>query len=211
MAISPRSTAVAATSVAAAFLIGVWAFTAGPGGGDRFADCRASAVSGAASVGGPFVLTDEDGRRVSDREVLAKPSLVYFGFANCPDVCPTDLARNAAAVDHLAETGHDVTPVFISVDPARDTPAVLKEWTDALHPKMIGLTGSPEELAEVARAYRTVFRVPENPEDEYYLVEHMTQTYLMLPDVGFAEFFTRQDMAEHVAKAAACFIDASAE
>jgi protein SCO1 len=209
MPVSPGKAAVGAAALSAAFLAGVWALTIGAGGGDPFAECRASAVSGAATIGGPFELTSEDGVRVTDREVLAKPSLVYFGFANCPDVCPTDLARNAEAADLLAAMGLEVTPVFISVDPARDTPEVLKQWTDFLHPDMIGLTGSPDEIADVARAYKTVFRVPENPEDEFYLVDHMTQTYLMLPETGFAEFFSREDSAEDVARGAACFIKAS--
>ena len=95
------------------------------------------------------------------------------------------------------------------MDPGRDTPEVLKEWTDYLHPRMIGLTGTPEQIAAAAKAYRTYYKVPEDPEDEYYLVDHMTQTYLMLPETGFVEFFSREDTPEQIADRTACFIDAA--
>lgn len=100
---------------------------------------------------------------------------------------------------------------MISVDPARDTPEVLKEWTDYIHPRMIGLTGSPEEIAAVAKEYRTYYKVPENPTDEFYIVDHMTQTYLMLPGYGFVEFFTRDTTPEDIADRTACFIEAARE
>jgi protein SCO1/2 len=105
--------------------------------------------------------------------------------------------------------GHEVTPVFISVDPSRDTPEVLKEWTDYIHPRMIGLTGTPEEIATVASEYRTYYKVPENPTDDLYTVDHMTQTYLMLPQYGFVDFFTREATPEEIAERTACFIDAA--
>lgn len=177
---------------------------------DPFLQCRRSAVAGgSAAIGGPFTLTDENGQRVTDKDVITGPSLVYFGYTFCPDICPTDTARNAEAVDALEEKGYDVTPVFISVDPRRDTPQVLKEWTDYVHPRMIGLTGSPEEIKAVAKEYKTIYSVPENPEDDLYIVDHMTQTYLMLPGTGFAEFYTRDTPPEVMADSIACFIDAA--
>jgi len=209
MPVSTKSYALAAASVAAIALVAIYAVTVNDAG-DRFAPCRGGAVGGG-SIGGPFTLIDENGQRATDKDVLTGPSLVYFGYTFCPDVCPTDTARNAEAVDALEEKGYDVTPVFISVDPARDTPEVLKEWTDYIHPRMIGLTGTPEEIAAVAKEYRTYFKVPENPSDEYYIVDHMTQTYLMLPKYGFVEFFTRDDTPETIADRTACYIDAARE
>jgi protein SCO1 len=207
MAVSTRTYAVAAAATTLSALLGAFILSH-QSGQDAFADCRTGAVAGGpATIGGPFALTDEDGRSVTDKDILAKPSLVYFGYTFCPDICPTDLARNAGAVDILEEMGQDVTPVFISVDPARDTPPVLKQWTDALHPRVIGLTGTPDQIAAAAKAYRTIYRVPEAPTDQFYLVDHMTYTYLMLPGTGFAEFFQSADSAEDVAKRAACFID----
>lgn len=209
MAVSTRSYAVAAVSVVAIGLVVTYALTTG-GGSDRFADCRTTQISGGAgAIGGPFTLTDEDGRRVTDRDVLTRPSLVYFGYTYCPDVCPADNARNAEAIDALEEMGHEVTPVFISVDPRRDTPELLKQWTDFMHPRMIGLTGTPEEIAAVAKAYKTFYKVPGEPADDYYLVDHMTYTYLMLPEAGFVEFFARDLAPDDLAARAACFIEAA--
>jgi protein SCO1 len=212
MPVSTRTYAIAASAVTAAALLGFAVIPAFRPSGDIFADCRETAVSGGnGAIGGPFSLTDEDGRPVTESDVLQKPALVYFGYSFCPDVCPTDLSRNAQAVDALEEMGHDVTPVFISVDPARDTPAVLKTFTDNFHPRMIGLTGTAAQISAAAKAYKTIYRVPEAPEDMNYLVDHMTYTYLMLPSVGFAEFFSSEGAADDVAKRAACFIEAAGQ
>ena len=208
MPVSTRSYAIAAISIVAIGLVATYAITRN-GGADRFVECRSSKVAGAATIGGPFALVDENARLVTDRDVITGPSLVYFGYTFCPDICPADTARNAEAVDALEEMGYSVTPVMISVDPGRDTPEVLKEWTDYIHPRMLGLTGSPEQIRDVAKTYKTFFKVPEDTSDEYYLVDHMTQTYLMFPETGFAEFFSREDTAEDIARRTACFIEAA--
>lgn len=208
MPIPTRQIALAAGSGLSILLVAIYAVTGQSD--DPFAGCRSSVIAGGpGAIGGAFSLTDENGDRVTDRDVLTKPSLVYFGFTYCPDVCPADIARNVAAVDILEEMGHDVTPVFISVDPGRDTPAVLKEWTDYIHPRLVGLTGSDEDVRDVAKAYKTYFKVPEDRTDAYYQVDHMTQTYLMLPDTGFVEFYGRETSAENLAANAACFIEAA--
>jgi len=210
MPVSTRTYAIAAVSVTVIGLVAMYAVNRN-GGADRFAPCREGVVGGSGTVGGPFTLTDENGKRVTDKDVLSRPSLVYFGYTFCPDICPTDTARNAEAVDALEEKGYEVTPVFISVDPGRDTPEVLKEWTDYIHPRMIGLTGTPEEIAAVAKEYRTYYQVPEDKSDPYYIVDHMTQTYLMLPEYGFVDFFTREISPEDMADRAACFLDAAGD
>lgn len=207
MTVSTRSYAIAAASVAVIGLVAIYAISMNDTG-DRFDPCRAGAVGGG-TVGGPFTLTDENGNRVTDKDVLTGPSLVYFGYTFCPDICPADTARNAEAVDALEEMGYEVTPVMISVDPARDTPQVLKEWTDYIHPRMIGLTGTSEEIAAVAKEYRTYYKAPDNPTDEFYTVDHMTQTYLMLPDFGFVDFFARDATPVEIAERTACFVDAA--
>lgn len=176
---------------------------------DPFADCRSAGVAGGGGdIGGAFTLVDENGKTVTDKDVLAKPALVYFGYSFCPDVCPIDAARNAEAVDLLKAKGLEVTPVFISIDPARDTPAVLKDYTENLHPQMIGLTGSPEQIQTVSRAYKTYYK-KQDTGDQYYMMDHSTFSYLMLPGSGFADFFTRDDTAEQIATRAACFIEKS--
>jgi protein SCO1/2 len=171
---------------------------------DRFAECRAGAVGG--DIGGPFTLVDGNGRTVTDKEVLAGPSLIYFGYTFCPDVCPLDNARNVEAVDILEERGFEVTPVFISVDPARDTPDVVRDFAANLHPRMIGLTGSEEQVKAASQAYRTFYRKQDGDDPDYYLVDHSTFTYLVLPEIGFVDFFRRDDTAEQMAERTACFL-----
>lgn len=210
MPTSTRTYAIAAVAVAAIGLTALYAVTRS-GRADIFAPCRSSAIAGGPGlIGGPFTLTDENGKRVSEADVLTQPSLVYFGYTFCPDICPADTARNAETTDALEEMGHIVQPVFISVDPARDTPEVLKEWTDYIHPRMVGLTGTPEEITAVAKEFKTYFKVPEDTSDPYYLVDHMTQTYLMLPGEGFVEFFDRETDPETMAARVACFLEADA-
>ncbi|OWY02092.1 MULTISPECIES: SCO family protein [unclassified Thioclava] len=175
---------------------------------DIFAQCRQSVVAGGAGeIGGPFTLTDENGKEVTDADVITEPSILYFGYTYCPDVCPLDSARNAEAVSLLEKRGYSVTPVFISVDSARDTPELIKEFTDFMHPKMIGLTGTPEQIKKVSQEYRTYFKV-QDPNDPYTLIDHSTQSYLVFPDSGFAEYYNRDTTPEQMADSVACFVDA---
>lgn len=176
---------------------------------DALAQCRGGAVAtGAASIGGPFELVSETGDTVSDKEVITKPTLVYFGYTFCPDVCPLDAYRNGLAVDMLQEKGYDVGSAFISVDPERDTPEVLAEFTDAMHPDMIGLTGTAEQINAASNAYRTYYR-KQDSEDEFYLVDHSTFTYLVFPETGFVDFFRREATEEQITERVGCFIDAT--
>ena len=200
------------TVLAAAGIAGLLGGTAGyvwffGSGDDAFAQCRGNQVAGG-TIGGPFTLVDTTGNTVTDKDVLTRPSLVYFGYTFCPDVCPLDAQRNAEAVDILASEGLEVTPVFITIDPQRDTPAVLAEFTAAVHPKMIGLTGSADQIKAASAAYRTYFK-QQPAEDEFYLMDHSTFTYLMMPKVGFAEFFDRDISADLMAEKVACFVAAS--
>jgi protein SCO1/2 len=184
--------------------------TAGSGDADQFAQCRASNVAGgAAQIGGPFELVSETGETVTDKDVIDQPTLIYFGYTFCPDVCPMDAARNAAAVDILEERGDMVKPVFISIDPKRDTPEVMAEYTDYLHPRMLGLTGSEEQVRAASKAYRTFFQARDEGDDEFYLVDHSTMSYLSLPEHGFVEFFRRDTTPEQMADRVQCFIQAS--
>ena len=198
-----------AAAVAAAVGLGAGALMVAMGGKDGpFADCQTGAVAGgSAQIGGAFTLTDETGARVTDTQVIDGPTLVYFGYTYCPDICPTDTARNAEAVTLLEARGIMVKPVMITIDPERDTPEVLAEFTDYIHPRMLGLTGSEDEIAAVARAYKTYYR-KQDSEDEYYLMDHLTLSYLMLPEHGFVEFFKRDDSAQLLADRMQCFIDA---
>jgi len=177
---------------------------------DQFAQCRQGQVAGGtAQIGGPLSLVDETGVAVTDKEIFDQPSLVYFGYTFCPDVCPLDNARNAEAVDILENAGKIVKPVFITIDPARDTPEVLEDFTSYLHPRMLGLTGTPEQIKAASQAYRTYYkkREAEDGDPEYYLMDHSTQSYLVLPEYGFVEFFSRAESPELMADRIGCFLE----
>lgn len=176
------------------------------GNDDIFAECTGSQAAGA--VGGPFTLLDEDGQTVTDQDVITEPTLLYFGYTFCPDVCPLDSQRNADATDFLAEQGISVRPVFITVDPDRDTPEAVAAFTDYFHEKMLGLTGSPEQVAAASRAYKTYYK--KNDDDpQFYTVDHSTFTYLVLPGYGVTDFFRRDDTADTIATRTACYAKAA--
>ena len=172
---------------------------------DAFAECRSGAVAGG-EIGGPFTLTDTKGNAVTDATLLAKPALIYFGYASCPDVCPLDNARNTEAVALLAAQGLDVTPVFITVDPTRDTQAVLADYAENFE-GLLALTGSQAQTDAAAKSYKVYFQMPEK-RDPGYMVDHTTMTYLMLPKVGFVDFFQRDATAQDMADKTACFLKA---
>ncbi|MEL6517173.1 MAG: SCO family protein [Pseudomonadota bacterium] len=204
-----RLLAIASVLAVVAGLGAAYLSGSGPSSVDQFAQCRATSVAGGAGeIGGPFTLVSETGETVTDADVITKPTLIYFGYTFCPDVCPLDTVRNADAVDVLETNGHDVLPVFISVDPERDTPQVVADFTANLHPDMLGLTGSPEQVAAASQAYRTYYRKHDDDPD-YYLVDHSTFSYFVLPEHGFVEFFKRDLPPEDMAARMACFIEAA--
>lgn len=170
--------------------------------------CGGNAVAGGSSaIGGPFELLLPDGRAVTEAEVINRPSLVYFGYTFCPDVCPFDVARNALAIDILEEQGFDVQPIFITIDPARDTTEVMAQYAEDMHPKMVALTGSDEQVKTAAQAYKAYY-AKGSGEGEFYLMDHSTFTYLMMPDTGLATYFGRDTTPEEMAEQTACLIEA---
>ena len=174
---------------------------------DPFAACRSGAVAGG-PIGGAFTLADQTGKAVTDAQIFAKPALVYFGYTSCTDVCPLDNARNVQAAGLLAKSGLDVTPVFITVDPARDTPPILADYTSNISEKLVGFTGTPDQIRIAAAAFKVYYNVPDNPGKDYE-VDHTTMTYLMLPKTGFAEFFPRETTPQEMADRTGCFLKAS--
>ena len=137
-----------------------------------------------AKIGGSFALTDENGRATTARD-LAGWRIMYFGYTFCPDICPTDAQNIGAGLKKFEadnpERGARVTPVFVSIDPARDTPATLKAFTDAFHPRMVGLTGSEDAVARVAKSYAVYYRKGDPAPSGGYLMDHQRVTYLMDP------------------------------
>lgn len=204
-----RTLALIAVIVVAAVLGGTW-WLSRPDSEDKFAQCRGSVVgTGTSSIGGPFTLVDENGATVTDEDVFTKPTLLYFGYTFCPDVCPLDNARNAEALDMIQSDGYDAQLAFISIDPERDTPEQVKDFTSYIHDDMVGLTGSMEQVKAASTAYRTYFKKEEDADPEYYLVDHSTFTYLVLPEIGFVEFFKRDDSPQKIRETVECFIDQS--
>jgi len=202
-----RLISLAAAAVLVALIGGLWLSTLFTRPDDQFADCGSGVVAGGTSqIGGPFELVNSKGETVTDKDVLTGPSLIYFGYTFCPDVCPLDNARNAEAIDILESRGRMVTPVFISIDPARDTPELVGDFAFNLHERMIGLTGSPEQVKAASQAYKTYYKAHEE-EDEFYLVDHSTFSYLVLPDHGFVGYFNRNDTPEQMADRVMCYLD----
>lgn len=147
--------------------------------------------SGVALVGGPFTLTDQDGRQVTEKTFLGKYMLVFFGFTFCPDICPTELQVMSAALDQLGPDGAAIQPVFITIDPERDTPEVMKAYVSNFGPRMMGLTGTPEQIAAAAKAFRVYYAKVKNSNSAAdYVMDHSTIIYLMGPDGRFVKHMT---------------------
>jgi len=149
-------------------------------------------------VGGPFELTDHTGRIRTERDFRGQLMLVYFGFTYCPDVCPTDLLQMALAVDQLGQAGDMVQPVFITVDPERDTPEHLKQYMPLFHPRFVGLTGDAIAIRAAASAYRVFYKKVEWGDRSDYTVDHSAFIYLMGRDGEYLGFFPPGASAERL-------------
>ncbi len=195
----------------AAVLALVWVFAASNAHADDPAPGPASVKDLPISFGGPFTLVDHQGRERTDKDFKGRYLLVYFGYTFCPNICPTGLQTLSSALDLLGEGAARVQPLFVSVDPERDKPEILKSFVGQFHPRLIGLTGSEKQVRDVARAYR-IFRgkvvVADAPKDEY-LVTHTPTTFLMGPGGKFVTLFPHDTYAEVMAKALKRYLDGS--
>ncbi|HEU0069716.1 MAG TPA: SCO family protein [Alphaproteobacteria bacterium] len=153
-----------------------------PAGGDVPQAAGLVRLPPGSELGGPFQLVDQDGKTVTDASFAGKFMLIYFGFTFCPDVCPTELQAMATAIDDLGSPGDMVQPILISVDPARDTPAQLKSYVASFHPRLVGLSGSDEQVAAAAKAYRVYYAKGPVDADGNYVMDHTSFVYLMGPD-----------------------------
>ena len=161
--------------------------------GLALAGCQSHASSSAetpplagAAIGGPFALTDAKGRTVTDRSFAGQWRIMYFGYSFCPDVCPTDTQAIGAGLRRFAERdpyrAARVVPIFVTIDPARDTPAVLGRFVAAFHPRMVGLTGSADSVARAEKAFAVYAKRGETTPGGGYMMDHSRQTYLMDPN-----------------------------
>ena len=162
----------------AAAMLGNWRGGGEPGG------------SGTALIGGPFRLTDHNGRKVTEKDFLGRYMLVVFGYTYCPDVCPTELQVMTRAIESMGPAGERITPVFISIDPGRDTPAALKSYVENFGSELIGLTGTADEIAAAAKAYRVYYAKAGKIQSTDYLMDHSSIIYLMDPQGRFLKHFT---------------------
>ena len=179
-------------------LLGVWiatlALAAGWIGWDAFQGSRPS-------IGGPFTLVDQDGRTVTSDSLKGKPTLIYFGFTYCPDVCPTSLLLMETALEKLGpDAAKKVNLVFITIDPERDTPALLKGYVTNFGPTFIGLTGTPDQVAAAARAYRVYYQKVPGKDGGPYIMDHSSIVYLLDRNGRFVTHFTHDAKAEAIAK-----------
>jgi protein SCO1 len=145
-------------------------------------------VSGDFNVGGPFTLTNQDGQRVTDKDFAGRFQLIYFGYTFCPDVCPTELNTMSLALKQIGSRVR-IVPIFITVDPARDTPEALKAYLSSFGSDFVGLTGSDAEIAKVAKEYRVYYKKSGDPNDPNYGMDHTSLLYLMAPDGKLVALF----------------------
>jgi protein SCO1/2 len=144
--------------------------------------------TGTATIGGPFTLTDQDGKRRTQADLRGRFLLIYFGYSFCPDVCPTTLAEMGAALDRLGPKKDRVVPLFITIDPERDTPKALNAYLKSFGPNFVGLTGSLKEIEQVAREYHVYIKKRPLPGGSYSM-DHSGVIYLMAPDGKFVTYY----------------------
>lgn len=168
------------SAIAAALLV-----LAGCGEAPSTENATTEAPLAGATIGGPFTLTNQDGERVSDTQFAGKYRVMYFGYTYCPDICPVDAQRIGAAVRQLEKTdpaiAEKVVPIFVTVDPERDGPDEVKAFVSNFHPRMVGLTGTTEEIAAVAKRFAIYYAAQPASEGGGYLVDHQQLAYLMGP------------------------------
>ena len=153
----------------------------------------------ASAIGGPFRLTDQNGKTVTDADLRGKWSLIYFGYTHCPDACPTALNDISIALEDLGVKRDAVRPVFITVDPERDTPDALKAYVTSFDAPILALTGTPEQVAQAAKGYRVYYaKHPEAGGD--YSMDHSSVIYVMDPEGRFTASFTHESTPEQIAE-----------
>lgn len=164
-----------------------------------------------AAVGGPFALEDAQGQTVTDQHFRGKWMLVYFGYTFCPDVCPTTLTNIAQALVQLRGNANALAPIFITIDPKRDTPKVIGDYVKAFDPRIVGLTGSEAQIAKVAQEYHVYYAKQPNSGDgkNDYLVDHSSFVYLMTPQGKFAKVMPGSLSGGEMADTIKPFIDST--
>ncbi|HEX2446614.1 MAG TPA: SCO family protein [Methyloceanibacter sp.] len=177
------------TVIVAGFLVGalggaaLLALSQGPAG-------PAVQTTGKALIGGPFTLVDQNGKTVTDQDFRGRYMLVFFGFTHCPDVCPAELQVMSASLDELGPQADEIVPIFITLDPERDTPAAMGAYVKNFGPRFLGLTGSPEAISAAAKSYRIAYsKFREDEKSDDYSIDHSALVYLMGKDGEYITHF----------------------
>ncbi|UQR62932.1 SCO family protein [Bradyrhizobium sp. C-145] len=181
---------VIATAFAASLIVGLLVMFWAMGG--------VSKVAQPAAIGGPFQLTDQNGKAVTDKSLKGKPTLIFFGYTHCPDVCPTSLFEISEVLRAMGKDADKVNAIFISVDPERDTPAAMKDYLTSFDPHLEGLSGDPAEVAKVITSYR-VYAKKVPTKDGDYTMDHTALVYLMDRDGRFVSAFNLKRTPEEAA------------
>lgn len=190
---------LAVVALAAALAGGLLALAVLPGPREQVANVLPS--TGKALVGGPFSLVDHTGKKVTDQDFRGRYMLVYFGFTHCPDVCPSGLQVIAAALDKAGAKAEQITPLLITVDPERDTPEQLASYVPSFHPRLVGLTGTPEQVAPVLKAYRVYAKRVDDPKSSAgYTFDHTSLIYLMDRNGEYIAHFTHATPVDRIAE-----------
>lgn len=182
-------------------VLGTW-YWLGNGGAGLLGGTK---TTGRALIGGAFTLTDHEGKTVTETHFRGHHTLVYFGYTFCPDVCPTELQAITEALEQLGPKAENIVPLFITVDPERDTVSVLSDYAENFHPRLRALTGTLEQVRVATRAYRVYFKKAEGSEDgDDYLMDHTSLVYFMGPDGAYVTHFgfgtSPDEMAARLAK-----------
>lgn len=147
----------------------------------------------AEDFGGPFTLTDHNGKQVTDKDYAGQWRLIYFGFTFCPAICPTELSKMTKALNAVGDKADAITPIFITVDPERDTAAVMKGYVESFHPRLIGLTGTPAQIKQVTKEYKIYYAKVDDPQMTEYTMDHSSFIYFMDPDDNLRAIFRIND------------------
>lgn len=202
-----RMMLIAGVCAVAAAGLGIGGWIVHQRGQDPYEQCRATSIALQGGIGAPFELTAMDGSRVTSAELIDRPTLLYFGYTYCPDICPADALRNTTALTLLEDRGIPARALFVTIDPERDTPEQLETFSGYFDAPMTGLTGTPEELAAMRKDF-IAYAAKGEEEDGFYLMDHSTYTYLMLPGHDNVTDVLRHDMSvDEVVETVACYAD----
>lgn len=154
------------------------------------------------AFGGPFTLTDHNGKTVTEKDFTGKYRLIYFGFTFCPAICPTELSKITAALKTMGPDADKILPIFVTVDPARDTPDKMKSYVSLFHPKLVGLTGTPGQIKAMLKEYKIYAARRQDPQMSEYTMDHSSFIYFMAPDDRLLRIFKVDDSADDIARSA---------